>query len=336
MSMTMLDQGRVVGNAEWGAMPVPDVYFSLGHHLASGVLEPDFKDVALVEWSDPHGVIRLPLILRSIPGTEYLDSTSAYEYGGPWVEGNPDVRGFTEYLSTWARQNSIVCTFLKCHPVVKNVELAEALVAARKVGITFSWDLAANRDLIGGLSKAHKRKFNKAIREGVEARITVNPSDLNTFRALYVLTMKRLGARDFYLFPDEYWDSLQENLGRNLVLVEAVHEGEVVAAILLMVGRSYIHYHLAATADKGRTMGASVFCNVSAALWAQKKGFLVEHMGGGPGGEESTLLAWKRGFDPNADFNPMHMGGVIHDDEVYAALSVGSKDMDFFPPWRAR
>lgn len=334
--MTMLDQGRIVGRSGWGAMPVPDVYFSLGHHLASGVLEPDFQDVALVEWGDPHGVIHLPLIIRSIPNSEYLDAISAYEYGGPWVEGNPGIHGFSEYLNVWARQNSIVCTFLRCHPVLKNVEVAETFAPMRKVGLTFSWDLAAHRDLVAGLSKAHKRKYKKAIREGVEARVTVNPRDLTTFRDLYVQTMTRLGARDFYFFPDEYWESLQKNLGQRLVLVEAVHQGESVAAILIMVGRDYIHYHLAATADRGRTIGASVFCNVAAALWAQEQGFLVEHMGGGPGGEQSTLLAWKRGFDPSAEFNPMHVGGIIHNDEAYVALSAGSTDMEFFPPWRAR
>lgn len=317
-------------------MSVPDVYFSLGYHLASGTLEPDFFDVALVEWADAQGVIRLPLILRRIQNSEYLDATSAYDYGGPWIEGDPDLGGFFAYLGDWASENSIVCTFLRFHPLLNNVEQIEPFIPVRKVGVTFGWDLTGNRDLIAGISKAHKRKYRKAVREGLEARITVHPNDLDTFRDVYIQTMERLSASDFYLFSDDYWESLQEHIGKNIVLVEAIHQDEVVASALLLAGERYLHYHLAATADLGRTMGASVFCNVSAALWAQKKGFCFEHMGGGPGGESSTLLGWKHGFDSEAPLNPFYVGGLVHDEEVYAALSAESMDKEFFPPWRAR
>lgn len=317
-------------------MSVPDVYFSLSYHLASGVLEPDFLDAVLVEWSDEQGVVRLPLLLRRIPNSKYLDATSAYDYGGPWMEGDPSLEKFFVYLDEWARENSVVCTFFRFHPLLKNVERMEPFISTRRVGVTFGWDLTGDKDPVTGISKAHKRKYRKAIREGLEARITVKPDDLDTFRDVYMQTMERLSARDFYRFSDDYWESLQEQIGDNIVLVEAIYQDEVVASALFLTGQSYIHYHLAATADLGRTLGASVFCNISAALWAKEKGYLYEHMGGGPGGESSTLLNWKHSFDPVATLNPLYVGGLVHDEEAYAALSVESMDKDFFPPWRAR
>lgn len=336
LSMSAFRQGRVVGPSEWGETAVPDIYFSYGYHVASGVLEPDFLDAALVEWSDGQGVIRLPLLLRRIQGSEYLDATSAYDYGGPWIEGDPDMGGFLSYLDEWARENSVVCTFLRFHPLLKNAERVEPFIPVRKVGVTFGWDLAEKKDMIAGMQRGHRYRYRQAVREGLESRITVHPADLDTFRDLYTQTMKRISAHDFFYFPDDYWAKLQEHVGENLVLTEAIYHDEVVASVLFMAGEKYLHSHFSGTTDAGRKIGASVFCNVALALWAQERGFSVQHLGGGPGGENSGLLTWKHAFDPEAPLNDFYVGGIVHNEKAYAALSADSMDKDFFPPWRAR
>lgn len=334
--MAPMPQGRVVDHAEWSTMAVPDIYFSLGYHLASGTIEPDFHEAVLVEWSDDQGVVRMPLLLRKIPGTEFLDATSAYDYGGPWIEGTPDLAAFFAYLNDWAHEYRVVCTFLRFHPLLKNAEAVSPFIPVRKVGVTFGWDLAQDRDLVAGMSHGHRSRYRKALRDGMKMRITAAPKDISSFRDIYEQTMDRLSAREFYYFPESYWTSLQENLGEDLVLAEVIYQDHVAAAALFLIGENYLHYHLSGTSDLGRTKGASVFSNTSIARHAREKGFEVMHMGGGPGGETSTLVGWKHDFDTAAELHDFHVGEILHDADAFETLSADSGDKEFFPPWRAR
>ena len=111
--------------------------------------------------------------------------------------------------------------------------------------------------------------------------------------------MRRLEAADFYLFPQPYWDALL-SLGERLVVFEAEEGGEMLASALCFATPPWLHYHLGATADRGRTLGASNLLFYEAACWAGDRGYERFHLGGGVGAREDSLQTFKRRFDPAA------------------------------------
>ena len=70
---------------------------------------------------------------------------------------------------------------------------------------------------------------------------------------------RHAGARRglLHLFPQEYWETLVAGLGERLVQLDGLLDGEVVASTLCLVSPPWLHYHLGAALEAGRSVGAS-------------------------------------------------------------------------------
>lgn len=324
-----------ISSTEWKLLSVPDVYYTAQYYEAARLLESDAYRVALLEWSDAKGVVRLPLIIRKVPNTIYFDATSAYGYGGPWIEGDPDIESFSEAYDEWGVENGVICSFLRFHPLLENAVPFLKDLPVRRVGPTAGWSLTKNNDLVAGMSKDHRKTYRRAIRSGLEARITIKPRDVDDFKKIYSVSMDRLAADGFYHFSDDYWNEMQEKLGSSTVMVEAIYEERVVAAAWCLVTDKYLHYHLSGTSNEGRKLGGSVVCRVAAANWGQENGLELAHMGGGVGGADSTLLRWKQKFDEALPLFNFYVANLIHQEDLYTQISSSYPNSEFFPPWRA-
>lgn len=332
--MYVLSNGRVVTPGEWAEISTPDVYFTEEYHATSALADPDFSRSVLLEWTDDAGRVSLPLMLRAIEGQDYFDATSAYGYGGPWVEGQPDLPSFRIFFDDWARDNHVVSSFLRFHPLLNNVENFSEILPVKLIGQTAVWNLDQSDGLVEGMSKNHRKSWRRAVRAGLEARITRNPDNVDGFRSLYELSMGRLSADQSYWLSEQYWASLRDRLGKNSLLVEAVYQERVVAAVWCLFSDDYLHFHLSGTTDEGRRLGGAFICRVAAAEWAREAGKSQAHFGGGVGGAGSSLLDWKRRFDESASLLDFSVANVIHDEEAFDRLAEGYPQEGYFPPWR--
>lgn len=340
------DVVRVVPHAEWDALVerlgCGDTYERLGYHRASLALEPAGTQPALLHVRERGAEVALPLLLRPLPGGDGgWDATSAYGYGGPAaLDADGLDQGLLQRaLDEWAAANHVVATFLRFHPLLGNHRFAPAGAELVELGATVAWDVAPGRELLPAMHTHHRRAVRKADRAGLELRISVNPGDLATFRARYDETMRRQRAQEFYFFPDEYWDALAGAggaPGADVVLVEGILEGEIVAALLCFARGPWLHYHLGASADAARGIGASNRCFLGAAEWAQSRAMTIFHLGGGVGaGTDSPLFVFKHRYDPDSAPRPFHVAKLVHDDARYAQLAGTSATSGYFPPWRA-
>jgi lipid II:glycine glycyltransferase (peptidoglycan interpeptide bridge formation enzyme) len=202
------------------------------------------------------------------------------------------------------------------------------------MGRTVGWRLQAP-DLFAAMHPAHRRACRRATKAGVSVSLRQSPVDLSAFAALYELTMRRVGAAGFYLFSQAYWDALA-GLGERLVLFEAEEGGETLASALCFATPPWLHYHLGATADRGRALGASNLLFYEAALWARELGYERFHLGGGVGAREDSLFTFKRRFDPDGDLLEFAVGKAVHDPDAYRDLTGrDADDVDgFFPAYR--
>ena len=312
---------REVPAGEWDALLVElgcaDAYLLRAYVEASCVIEPG--EPVLLE----HDGVVMACIVRAVPGGDAHDVITPYGYGGPVGDG-----AFDEAYDGWCRERGVISTFVRFHPLFENYRAApHATYASPTVG----WRLEG--DLLARMHGKHRNVVRKAQRAGVAVDVEAAPADLSGFVALYERTMARQEAAGYYFFPREYWQRLG-TLGGHLVRFDALCEGKVVASALCLRGDRWLHYHLGATDDAARDLGASNLLLYTAAVWSQEQQLEEFHLGGGAGGRDS-LYAFKERFSPEGR-REFWIGKQVHDEKAYRRLSgEAAVDLDgFFPAYR--
>jgi hypothetical protein len=198
-----------------------------------------------------------------------------------------------------------------------------------------AWPTGGERDPATTLHRHHRRRVRKAERE-LEVIVTRGSGRLDRFTALYEEGMQALGAASFYLFPEEYWQTLAAGLGESLLQLDGLLDGEIVASTLCLASPPWLHYHLGAALEGGRSVGASHLLLLEAARWGHDRRCEIFHLGGGVGGAQDSLWEYKRRFAPDALVEAW-IGKAVHDEAAYFELS-GTETLDlsgFFPAYRA-
>jgi serine/alanine adding enzyme len=312
-----------VAAGEWNALlarlGLDDVYLRREYVESACLLEP-----GAATFLHADGVV-FACILREFGGRH--DVTTPYGYGGPAAAEPAQARAFYDAYEEWCRERGVVSTFVRFHPLYGNQRYARIEVELR--GETIAWRLQAG-DLFERLHAHHRRVIRKAERAGLEVTVDEQP-DLAQFAALYRQTMARLDADSFYLFTPAYWDSLA---ALPCVLVNARRDGELAASVLCFAAEPWLHYHLGASSDEGRALGASNLVLLEAARWGRSRGYELLHLGGGVGGRTDSLFEFKRRFDPGGE-REFALGKAVHDEEAYRELAGDEAAPDgFFPAYR--
>jgi serine/alanine adding enzyme len=331
----------VVPEREWdevvSALGVDDTYPTLSYHRVAALLEPPGTQPVLLRYGNGGSRVLLPLLLRPLPDGSGWDAVSAYGYGGPVGPASADPVGFGVALDGWARENQVVASFLRLHPLLGNAGLVPPGAELVPLGPTVAWNVSADRPLRELAHTHHRRSVRKADRAGLTTTVVHRPTDLDEFAALYAVTMQRQQAASFYFFPPAYWDALvAESAALELVLVEGRLDGRLEAALLCFGSGPWLHYHLGASSEAARSIGASVRCFFAAGEWAQTRGMTRFHLGGGVrGSPDSSLFVFKQRFDPDTVPLAFSVAKLVHDPERYLSLAGTSSTAGFFPPWRS-
>lgn len=331
--MTALE---VVADDEWDghldALGLTDGYLRRGYLRAGAALTP--AEPVLLHLPGPGGDVVFAALRRAGP----TDLVTPYGYGGPVCAGtDPPVGAFAAAYDEWCRSCAAVSTFVMFHPLYANHELDLGFHVEPLAG-TIAWDLAPGVDLLAGMHRHHRRMVRRALGAGAEVRISrCAPGDLDGlagFRRLYTETMQRADADPFYLFSESYWSALAD--GVEMVLVEVWQGSEQLAGVLGLTGAPWLHYHLGASSQPGRSLGASHLALYALARWGQEQGYERLHLGGGVGGRRDSLFLYKERFAPSGEI-PAAIGKAVHDPERYRELT-GQTNVSlqgFFPAYRA-
>ena len=328
--------------AEWDSLldrlGCADVYLTRAYVEAACLLDPGTP--AYLRHAEPGGEVVFCCIVREIEardgGPAARDVTTPYGYGGPVAVGErAPVARFYELYERWCRENGVVSSFIRFHPLFANHSYAGEGIRLQPLSGTIGWQLEASRDLFRGMHRHHQRVIRKARGAGLSVSVREAPTELDAFARLYRGTMERRQARAFYFFPASYWKALTGPLRDRVVRFDAYAAEELVASCLCFASQPWLHYHLGATLEAARSLGASNLLMYEAACWAQARGFTVFHLGGGLGGRNDSLHAFKRRFDPEGE-RESWLGKAVHDRERYLALAQSEAlSFDgFFPAYR--
>lgn len=278
-------------------------------------------------------------ISGSIDNLMYFDLFTPYGYGGWIVEGHQRKSSidnlFKEY-SEHCINNNIVSEFVRFHPYVASNKVMSCFYQVRQAGKTVSIDLQ-KEDLWMNLDGKNRNVVRKAKKKGVQIHKGKSKDLLLKFKALYDDTMKRDGAKDYYFFPNSFYDNFKEYTMDNYEIFYAVVGSEIVSMAIILISDSYIHYHLSATNSDYFSYSPVNLLLYEVSCWAKKAGYKKFHLGGGVGSKTDGLFKFKKSFTKDDAIN-YRIGKKIFNKHVYKQLcdkNGVNEGVEFFPAYRS-
>lgn len=323
--------------------PMLDIYYSQEYVNLFADVEEGIPEA--VYYENENGKVFYPFIKRKIDLKEgYFDIITPYGYGGPVLEGKhsiiiPFYQKFTEYCI----HNNIVTETVRLHPLLKNDEYMKNVMTVDYIRKTTAVDLTPSLAEIRNIyTSSNKRNIKKANREGVKVYISYNQDDIEIFMDLYYETMDRNNALSYYYFDKAFfYRQMAETLLSKPYLLFAEHNGQIIAGVLLLIGKEYAHYHLGASRTEYLSLRPNNLLYDAMIEFAKSLGSKALHLGGGYQ-ENDNLFKFKASFTNNNNYN-FYLGKNILNDKIYQELSQMvmnnlscNDDCDFFPAYRRK
>jgi len=291
---------------------------------------------------------------RELFDRELFDIASPYGYSGPLAR-TPDPerapalwQGFVEAFHRFCQAQGIVAEFARLHPFLDNQaplqKLGEPVV---ENGSIVAVDLTQSEEAVWrGFNRGNRSNINKAKRAGLVVEEREDEAAWQTFLALYRETMERNQAREWYYFPDRFFQELRQGLGSKLRLLCAVHEGRIVAAATYLCVGPVCHYFLAGSSREAFALRPNNLLMSQAIFWAREQGFRFFNLGG-QHSPQDNLGRFKSAFAKSTW--PFHTYRKVHLPEAYQMLVAQARrfkqqseqsdqgepsSSDFFPLYR--
>lgn len=285
-------------------------------------------------------IIALPLIKRSIPGSDYFDCTSAYGYVGPIFCSNVQNEDFLKFqvaLEAYFKKQKIVCVFTRLNPFIANQEnaisnLGDIEVLGNVIQIDLSTELQKQR---AGYSKITKRYINKAKRH-CDIKKSLDEQDILTFKDMYYENMDRVKANKSYYFTKEYFLDIIKTKDFETEVIYAVlkETGQIISGAIMMKKNKLIHYHLSGTLTKYMHLNPLRMILDEAREQGAKETYNFMNLGGGLSVSVDSLFRFKSTF--SKDFKKFKIWKYIVDEKVYRELVKAKNNgtNNYFPSYR--
>ena len=317
-----------------------DFYHTATYHT----IEEDTHTSQLFIASDDTQIIALPLIIRTIEGSEFKDATSVYGYAGPVASVDFDqlnpafISFFKDQLKNYFTSEGIISVFSRLHPLIETNnffnDLGEEVLLNKTVSIDITLEIDEQRRKY---RKSNKYEINQLKKKGFEVVEASSDQDINAFITIYTENMERVNATENYFFSKEYFYSFLKNEEFKNVLLLAKKDDVIVAGAIFTICNDIMQYHLAGTSEAFLKETPMKLILDEARLVANKLDLKYLHLGGGIGGTDTDgLFRFKSGFSDN--FFRFSVWKYIHSQDNYKKLSeaVGADtDSSFFPLYRS-
>lgn len=278
----------------------------------------------------------ISLVARPIPGSTLRDGISVYGYPDldqrEPISAQVEADRVLEALRSAEATRGLTSVFFRLG-FEQQVESPSnsALASKVHVGDVVAVDLQRDwADILGSF----RPNLRSAIRKKGDGIDVARSDDIAAFHSMYSDNMARVGARGEYFFSLDYLQRMLGLPGARLFLTEDA-EGPLAGALILSHG-DMLFYHLGATSDRGLPRSALRFV-LSEVMRQHANGpYRRLVLGGGFGGDNDSLLQFKRGF--SKEMHPVFALKVMLDADAYSTLagSDGSSDPfeGFFPAYR--
>jgi len=251
-------------------------------------------------------VIIYPYLRQPIHTLDWLnldepcfDLIGAYGYGGPLgqVDNVELWSQFAEAFGDYCRKTDVVAEFVRIHPLLDAKSPMsshyEVTLANRNVVV----DLQQDDEALWRSYKGNNRKnVNKALREGVHIlREHVPAEHFDRYLEIYQSTLERVGAKDFYRFPDTFYKVLHEQMPESVIYFFAEYQGQIASCELCLMSETTIYSFLGGTDAQYFAVRPNNLLKHELIRWARDQGLKYYLIGGGSKMDDG-VFRYKRSF----------------------------------------
>lgn len=317
-----------------------DFYHTQSYHL----LEKEMEAVLFVYKFDDN-FIAIPLVIRSIPDSDFKDCTSVYGYCGPisnikFNDLHPEaIKHFNKGLNAFFMERKIISSFSRLHPIFPFQErifqdFGEVIPLNKTVAINLNQPAKTQWSNYRKSTRAHIRK---ALEAGITVRRTSDSGDLDKFIDIYYENMQRVKADSRYYFSRDYFRNFMNVSDFMSVLLVAEKEGEIIAGVIVTICNGIMQYHISGTQNEMLKFSPMKLLFDRARVYANEMGCNYCHLGGGYGNENDSLFKFKTNF--SKDFFEFKVWRKIINTEAYNELverkfGNNTPSSDYFPLYR--
>jgi len=336
MNYTIFDLSGMRGwKRHYDALPEPmqDVYFMPEYYEVQERHGKGTAQCFVIE--NEKGMLLYPFLLNSIVplgfdlADEYCDIEGAYGFNGAISNAQDTdlLKSFHELFSEYAGYKGIIAEFTRFNPVLRNHSISSHLdiVFANQ---NISLNLDHDNFWFDDYEHATRKNINKAIRNGLTVSFfhgdEVIDEWLDHFYSIYIDTMVRNKAEQFYFFDRSYFDMLIKNMKNNVLLFFTMKEGTPVSTELVLYNTNIAYSYLGGTISEYFPFRPNDILKHSIILRLKDHGVKRYCLGGGikPG---DSLFKYKRSFAKNGIID-FFIGKKIYREDIYNKL-VGKWEM---------
>lgn len=286
--------------------------------------------------------IALPLLKREIDGSDLFDLTSVYGYTGPISNKNFEefdsktIDSFQSSFKEFVGKEKAVSLFSRLNPFFKQNKVLDKIGGLRNNGKTIYMDLT--EPLEKQREKYHKRllrQVRQLRKQSFIIKETDSAEDIKLFTEMYTENMDRLSASPVYYFDEEYFSNIVHTKEFNCKLILIYDGTEVMCGAIIAWSKYIIRNHLSATNNSYVKGSPSKLLTDEISLIGRRMGMKYFHLGGGVGGRDDSLFAFKSYFSPL--FLNDRIWCYVSDEEAYNSLveQGGNAGADgYFPLYR--
>lgn len=220
----------------------------------------------------------------------FYDVVSPYGYCGPLAKVASASAERTRLLwadflnafHAYCQEQRIVCEFSRLHPLLRNHRGLLGTPGLERRGEVVVIDLRQPEEAIWrGFSKENRKKIRRAMADGLAVRQVEAPDGIRAFTGLYHQTMQRVGAREWYFFPEAWLNDLHARLVENLSLFLVFAGDRVVAGASVFHINGVVNNFLSGSDADFACLSPNNILFYEIIRWAKEQKYRWYNLGGG-------------------------------------------------------
>lgn len=290
-------------------------------------------------------ISKLQVFNKVIVNKKYYDFCTPYGYGGPLIEGEISENNMIQFMKLYQQyclSEGVISEFIRYSPILNNSKYTSGFYENINIRDTVAIDLNGNEEeLWQNITSKNRNMIRKALKNNIVIKHGISVEIKKQFMDIYIDTMKRDDAEEYYYFNTEFFESIFDDLKENVTIFYAELNGNIIAASIVLYNDKYAHYHFSGIRREYMNLAANNLLLYGVASWANTNGIIKFHLGGGYSSRNDSLFKFKKSFTKKEPLE-FFIGKRVLDNKKYETLikhreiydSNFNKNNEFFPKYR--
>ena len=214
---------------------------------------------------------------------ELHDLYTPLVYGGPLGSGVDEaaMATFWAAMREWAHEHGIVSEIIRFTPVERHRLPYPGTLREQAPHIVVDLDGFSEEDVIAALHKSVRRRYRKALAEGMTLRVVRDESGIADFLPIHAETMQRRDAHEKFHVSADFLRMIHRAVPGQVAYVFADVDGVPQSAEMIVFRDDSSYAYIAGTLTEALAGNATTLAAVGAMLVAREAGSREHNLAGG-------------------------------------------------------